>query len=243
VVHGYPSTLDAIAATLTGEDRERLALRFVSCAGETLFPEARRRIEEGFGARLFDIYGTHESNVVAVECAATGRLHVVEEAILVEVLRSDGRPALEGEEGEVVITPLHSYAMPFLRFRLGDLAVRGPTPCPCGAPVATLERVTGRTIELFVLPDDRRIHPYHILMPMLENAPWIRQFRIVQEETREISISVVPTAMPSAESRAAAVRAIEAALGGGVRVEIVMVERIDAAPGKKLNPYVCRVVS
>jgi hypothetical protein len=93
------------------------------------------------------------------------------------------------------------------------------------------------------LPDGRRVHPYHILQPMMANAPWIRQFRVVQEETRRITISVVPVAMPSAEGREQAVRAIESALGGEVRVDFAMVERIEAPPGKKLNPYECRVSS
>jgi phenylacetate-CoA ligase len=159
VVHGYPSTLEAIAAELTAAERDRLSLRFVSCAGETLLPSARRRIEHGFGARLREIYGVHEANLLAAECATSGLLHTIEDAVVLEVLRDDDRAAAEGEEGEVAITPLHSWAMPFLRFRLGDLAVRGPTPCRCGAPVATLERVTGRTIGLFVMPDGRRLHP------------------------------------------------------------------------------------
>jgi phenylacetate-coenzyme A ligase PaaK-like adenylate-forming protein len=131
--------------------------------------------------------------------------------------------------------------MPFLRFRLGDLAVRGPTPCRCGAPVATLERVTGRTIELFVMPDGRRLHPYHVLRPALASAPWIRHFRIVQDEPRRILISVVPFEPPTADTRAAAERAIERALGGEVTIAIELVERIQAPPGRKLNPYECRV--
>ncbi len=78
---------------------------------------------------------------MAWECRHSGDLHTCDDGVLVEVLR-DGRPAEPGERGEVVVTNLHAYAMPFIRYRIGDLATRG-APCGCGAPFSTIGEITG----------------------------------------------------------------------------------------------------
>jgi phenylacetate-coenzyme A ligase PaaK-like adenylate-forming protein len=79
--------------------------------------------------------------------------------MILEVLRDDGRPALPGEEGEVVGTALHSWIAPLIRFRMGDLVTRGAGPCSCGASNSVLTRVQGRVADRFFLPSGRSIHP------------------------------------------------------------------------------------
>jgi phenylacetate-coenzyme A ligase PaaK-like adenylate-forming protein len=70
-------------------------------------------------------------------------MHTCDEAALVEVVH-DGRPAADGEQGDVVATALHSYAMPFIRYRLGDIVTRGEQSCACGLPFATIGTIQGR---------------------------------------------------------------------------------------------------
>jgi phenylacetate-CoA ligase len=76
---------------------------------------------------------------MAWECRHSGDLHTCDDGVLVEVL-VDGRPAEPGERGEVVVTNLHAYAMPFIRYRIGDVATRA-APCRCGAPFATIGEI------------------------------------------------------------------------------------------------------
>lgn len=116
-------------------DRARIRPKLVVVGGETFTDDMRRRVREGFRANVYAAYTSHEFRNIAVDCPATGRYHVCDESVIVELLR-DGRPVQVGEAREVVVTGLHSYAMPFIRYPLGDLAVRGPSPCGCGAPYA-----------------------------------------------------------------------------------------------------------
>ena len=82
----------------------------------------RRHITETFAAPVFNLYASNEFNVIAWECQETGELHTCDDGVIIEVLK-DGRPAAAGERGEVVGTNLHSFAMPLIRFRLGDIII------------------------------------------------------------------------------------------------------------------------
>lgn len=144
VVLGYPSSLRnvSVAAETLGDDFP--PPRMVFASGEMIPPDTRAQIEKGFRAPLYESYAAHEFNLLAWQCPHdTGLLHTCDEGALVEVLEN-GEPVCEGEQGDVVATALHSYAMPFIRYRTGDRAVRGPTPCPCGWPTGTLRSIDGR---------------------------------------------------------------------------------------------------
>ena len=160
VVHAYPSILSAIADEIVRAGTRDLGLRMVTCGGETLDPPGRRKLEDAFRVPIADLYGAHEFNLVAWQCPAGHGFHVCDDNVVVEILGEDGAPVPVGATGEVVVTGLHGYTMPFVRYRLGDLAVRGPDTCPCGAPWSTLSAIQGRTGDILRLPGGRRVHPY-----------------------------------------------------------------------------------
>lgn len=196
----------------------------------------RRTIESGFNTRLFVGYGAHEFGEIASDCGRAEGLHVCGGSVLVELLR-DGQPVAEGEVGEVVVTSLHSYAMPFLRYRLADLARRGPDPCPCGAPFATLSEVQGRTADMFHLPDGRQLHPYMLLPALVDDSPWLRQYQLVQERPDLIRVRVAGLAQATAEQREQLRLRLVEACGGGVQVDLERVDEIRPEPNGKFKLY------
>ena len=170
--------------------------------------------------RVFDFYGCHEANLVAWECPVSGMMHTPDDATIVEVM-CDGRPATEGETGEVVLTSLHHYTMPFVRYRLSDLAVRGPARCPCGSSFGTLARIVGRTFDDFVLRG-RRIQAQQIGKRIVDAAPWIGQYQLEQEREDRVVLRVTPepeNASPDLEPLRAATAD---ALGPGIDLEILL---------------------
>jgi phenylacetate-CoA ligase len=236
VVSGYSGTMAAIADALTDEDRRIVRPRHVVCGAETVPPAVRRRIEQGFRAPLFVGYGAHECGEIASDCGRVECMHVCGGSVLVELLR-DGQPVAEGEVGEVVITSLHSCAMPFLRYRLADLARRGPEPCPCGAPFSTLLEVQGRTAEMFHLPDGRQLHPYVLLVALVDDSPWLRQYQLVQERPDLIRVRVAGLDAATAEQREQLRLRLVEACGGGVRIDLESVDEIRPEPNGKFKPY------
>jgi phenylacetate-CoA ligase len=115
-------------------------------SAQALPENTRKIIENGFNTRVFDKYGSREFSGIAYECSAHRGHHVVEECYIVELL-VDGRPALPGEVGEIVITDLFNRATPMIRYRIGDLAVAfdNAEPCPCGLAHLRIGDIEGRT--------------------------------------------------------------------------------------------------
>ena len=155
---------------------------------------------------------------------------------LVEILQN-GEPVQEGEEGEVVITSLWSYAMPFIRYRQGDTATMGPKQCPCGAPVRTLARIQGRLLDLIPIPGRGSIHPYKVIMPLVQGITWIKRFQFVQVAERHLRLLLVPAASPSNEDLLQVVHAVQRQLGVEIDVTLELVKEIPMLPTGKFYPY------
>jgi phenylacetate-CoA ligase len=230
VLRGFPSTLAWLAGCLTDRDRERIHPRFITTDSEMLTEDMREQISQGFRAPVIDFYDSHEFNMIAWQRPSTGIYQLSEASVISEVLRG-GRPAEPGDEGEFVGTSLHSWAMPFLRFRLGDLVTRGAG--------STLSRVQGRLVDRFLLPDGASIHPYVLVNPLVNQAPWIRQFQLIQEREDTILVKLVPLPgqPPGREAVAAIEKVLAARLGAGVRLETRIVDRIPPEPNGKFRPY------
>ena len=239
VVQGWPTILSEIAPKwreLRMRDAGRRGLRFVLTGGETMTSAARAQITQGFDAPVHDLYGAHETSLVAWQCAATGDYHLSDETICAEVIR-DGRHAAPGESGEMVVTALHSFAMPFIRYKLGDMVVQGSPACTCGSPFSTIRAIQGRTADFLSLPNGRVVHPQDIARDSYRAAHWIKQVQVVQQATDRLELHVVPLREPSAGEVAAIRPAIEGLLGPGVSFDVVTVPSIERRMDSKFTVY------
>ena len=242
IVIGYPSVLALLGARLCREGRERIRPRLVVTGGGVLTADMRRRIEEGFVCPLFDVYGAHEFNILAYECPQHGgAYHVCDTNVILEILK-DGRPAARGETGEVVATGLHTLAMPFIRYRTGDVATRGDAACACGHPFQTISHIQGRTIDYFQLAETRLVHPYTITAPLVkeENA-WICQHQLVQEAENHVVLRIQPFHPPRSQDIERLRRLGQERVGPGARFSVELVKSFVHEPGKKFPPYVRRI--
>lgn len=236
IVTAYPNVLQRLGRTLRKRSASRLRPRFLLTNSEVLTSAARAEMSANWNARVFQFYDCHECNLIAWDCPAGFGLHCNEDVAVVEVLR-DGQPAAVGERGEVAITSLHSYAMPFVRFCLGDVATRGPSPCPCGQPFGTLTAVEGRMVDFFRLPGGRWLHPYRLIENLdADGVEWVRQYRLVQEREDRIVFNFVPTSRASADRLEAFRRYAADAVGPGVEVVVRIVDTLDIGPGGKFRP-------
>jgi phenylacetate-CoA ligase len=221
-----PSILCLTADYLIAQGRRDIRPRILCVGGEVLTPLMRSRLTQAFGVEPVQTYASHEFPLMGWECGVSGELHTCDDGVIVEVMR-DGRPAAAGEEGEVVVTNLHAYAMPFIRYRLADVVTRGSDQCACGQPFSTIRAIQGRMNDYFSLPDGRRMHPYRILERLLpEDDIWIRQYQLLQDRPDRIVMQVVPSRPPTAELQARVARAISPLLGPGIEFQVRIVEAI-----------------
>jgi len=232
------SSAIALLADQWAKEGIRIPLRFVATGGELLTEPLRARIST-LGAPILDLYGANELNLLASRCpAGADTYHVCDDAHRIEVLRPDNTPAAPGESGEVVATSLFSYAMPFIRYRIGDQAVRGPDRCPCGAPFSTLLSIQGRTIDRFHLGNDTWLHPWEIINAIRPHFGWIRQSQIVQSERRQLTLRIVPLQAPAAAEIDLLTSAAIAAIGKRARISIELTRHIAPSPSGKPIPFV-----
>jgi phenylacetate-CoA ligase len=242
VLVGLPGMLNRLTAPDLAGALEPVRPRLLVIGGEVTTPAMRARLGSTFGAPVYETYGSHECPLIAAECPWSGTLHACDDAVLVEVL-ADGRPAEPGERGEVVVTNLHAYAMPFIRYRIGDLATRAPA-CACGSPSTTLGAVQGRMIDYFPLPDGRLLHPYEIVTRLVWGGQaWIRQYQLVQERRDSVVLYVVAETAPTDAQVAEVVRAVRPVLGDRVRFDVRQVTRIPFEATGKLRPSLSLVWS
>jgi len=237
IIWGYPGAIAHVAPLAEGKFTGK-RLRYIACGGEALTSAKRRAIERGFGVRVFDMFAAHECDIMTWECPETGLHHVCDDNLLVEVVK-DGRPA---EAGEVVITVLHAYTMPFIRYRMGDVVVKGPEACPCGQPFPTIRKIEGHVREYFLLPDGRRVHPLEIVLRVItENAPWLNQFQMVQETETCFVLRLAPFRPPTDQELDVIRKLVTARLGRGAMLRVELVDHVPFEASGKFKDCCCLI--
>jgi phenylacetate-CoA ligase len=236
VISGMPGMICRIADHLVAQGDDSIRPRLLIVGGEVLTPVMRRRLGEAFGAAVRETYGSHEFPLLGWECGQTGEFHTCDDGLILEVLH-EGRPAQPGEQGEVVATNLHAYSMPFIRYRLGDVATRGNQSCACGQPFSTIRTVQGRMIDYFPLPDGRMVHPYQILATFIAgNDSWIRQYQLLQEQRDRIILRVLPVQAPEPQVLERLEQSVRPLLGPGVEFRVQMVDSLPLESTGKFRP-------
>jgi phenylacetate-CoA ligase len=209
---------------------------FIISSGETLQDFMRSEIEDTFGCRVFNYYGSAEAGRVAGECRA-GNLHAFEFSCHVEVINPSGEQSLPGEEGRLILTPLHNYAMPLIRYDTADIARVGPPECPCGCPLPTISRIAGRTVEFFVSRDGHLVSGGRIAQ-LMRHCRWAVGFQVLQRDIDQFSIffkRAVDLAVSEANIEAVNDE-IADVMGTDCRVVWEEVEEIPRTPNGK-RPY------
>jgi phenylacetate-CoA ligase len=234
VVTAYPSRLSDVAALLEEADRRVIRPRFLMAGAEVLTRHHRERVTEGFRAPVFDVYSCVEFHVTGWECRGTGEMHTSDDSVIVEVVRDD-QPVSPGEQGEVVGTALHSYAMPLIRYRLGDLVIRGSDGCSCGEPYSTIRQLMGRIAAYVKLPDGRAIHESYLDETVFEQVrSWVAQYQFVQERLNRIALHMVPDSDPPHGRLESLRHSLTSLFGPDMEVEIQLVKAIEPhASGKQ----------
>ena len=193
LIDGYAEAFDFLAQYLRNRpDGLRMRPKAVMTSAQTLPDPSRRLIEEAFGCRVFDKYGSREFSGIAYECEAHVGHHVVGEGFIVEILRG-GEPVAPGEVGEVVITDLNNYCLPFIRYRIGDLAVAMDphASCPCGRGLPLIGAIEGR-VQSIIVGEGQRYVPGTFFAHLLKQYYYaIRLYQVEQDRPGHITFRVV----------------------------------------------------
>lgn len=204
----------------------------VAVTAGPLFEGHRQEMQDVYGAPVYNVYRSTESNWLAGECGEQNGLHIYEDIKRLEVIRPDGAPAAIGEEGETAFTDFENRVFPLVRYRIGDRTARLEGDCACGRPFRRIAAVQGRIVDTLVLPSGR-VLTGDIFDYFEGCADAIRQWQVYQAKDFTIEVTVRPTEAPHAvavaEERAARLRAH---VGGEVHVVLRLVDAIEPVRGK-----------
>ena len=239
-IYGYPSAICEFAALTEqrGLHVRDLRIPVIITTGEMLFPAQRELLEHAFACPVANEYGSTENGVIAFQCRQ-GRMHLMNHNLYIEVLDPVSyAPVAAGEKGVVVVTELHSYAFPFVRYRLGDIVVLSSTTCPCGSALPVVESIEGRVSDMIVALDGTRVSGPIINYTMTQG---VRRFKAIQLSRERMQILIEPASNFDQSELYVIQERWHALLGRGVTVDIQMVESIPPDLSGKLRAFESRI--
>ena len=184
-----PSNLRELLRLCEHKGVEFPDLQQVRCFGETVTPQLRAHVHRVLGVGVSDIYSSQEVGYIALQCPDYEHYHVQSETMYVEILDDKDQPCAPGEIGRVVVTSLHNFAMPLIRYEVGDYAEVGE-PCPCGRGLPVLKQIMGRSRNMVRTPEGKCYWPSFPVDDLLKVAK-VRQFQLQQTSLDTIEVFLV----------------------------------------------------
>jgi len=159
---------------------------------------------------------------------------------VVEILDKDGVPCPPGQMGEIVVTSLHNYAMPLIRYRIGDMGSWLGQECTCGRGSALLREVSGRVVDTFLTKSGKKIDgEYFTHLIYFKN--WVSKFQFVQEDLETIKVRIQKCDEPVARDLQEIEDKVRVVMGDDCKVEFEFVDEIPASSSGKYRYTISRV--
>lgn len=223
-VIGYVAPVLLVARWLNARGRQLRGIDGVLTGAEMLFEPERREIGKAFGAPVTNTYGSREFMLMASECEKHEGLHVNSDHLVLEVVDSDSRN-VSGASGDILVTDLHNYGMPFVRYRNGDRATRSDHPCSCGRALPLLASVDGRILETILTPDGS-IVPGAFFVAVMLGWQQVKQYLFVQTAPDELEVQLVADSPLAAEHMESIRSKVQSRMGERMRVTVRQLKEI-----------------
>jgi phenylacetate-CoA ligase len=238
---GYASAIKLLAKIIKERGIEGISPRLIFTCSELLDPETRNLINSAFKVNLIDAYAAWEGGCMAWECSEHAGYHMNMDQLLMEFVDENGEKVKRGERGKVIITNLQSYAMPIVRYELGDYATPTHEECRCGRGGYLIKGIEGRCDDFIKLSDNRIVAPTTVFS-IMKSIQGISEFQIVQEKEGELLVYIV--GLTNSDARVTSMRIEEEfkkILGGKISVKATVVDRIDREKSGKLRSVISRI--
>jgi len=192
VLDGYSSSLFLLAKEIERSGSTVIKPKIVFGGAELTDNASRDFIEKTLNVPFYDQYATIEFERMAWQCTAKSCYHMDSDAIVMQFVDQNGEEVSEGESGEVICTSLFSYAMPFIRYAVGDIGTLSSGECSCGRQLPLMKIIEGRSDSLLLLPKGRTLSPrtFTIAVNKFSLSRYFEQFRVIQKKTDYFKIQI-----------------------------------------------------
>jgi phenylacetate-CoA ligase len=233
---GYPSSLAGLAQLVLEAGQQNLEMAVAITNAEPVYDYQRRAIAQAFKCPVRETYGMAEIVVAASECSGE-HLHLWPEVGWVEVIENN-QSLSDGVSGNLVCTGLLNADMPLIRYEVGDRGSLNiePKSCSCGRTLPVISRIEGRTNDVLVAPDGRRVYWVN---PVFYGLP-VREAQIIQVRSNQLTVRYVPAPEFTLETERLIIDRLQARMGD---VEVIMdaIDAIPRGPNGKFRAVICEL--
>jgi phenylacetate-CoA ligase len=226
---GYPSALSMFAGYLNENGIRGISPKLIETTAEKVTPAQRELLEDVFGAQVADHYSSWEIYDMAYQCPKGG-LHVMEDRYLEMV--ANGRVVEAGRMGEVAVTSLTQYAMPFIRYMNGDVGIYEEGNCPCGRGMPLLREIVGRNSDLLLKPDGSIVH-WSSFFTVMRYRPEVTQYQMYQPDREHLEVRLVCKGGIDKDVLDDIRKELQLCFGDSMQISIELVDRIEPTPAGK----------
>lgn len=233
VLIAYPSSLYIFAKFLEKYEIDYINFNSIITSAETLYDYQRESIEEIFSCKVFNRYGCREFGPIAHECSNHSGLHINSEHLYLELLgNKDYKDTYGNESSRIIVTDLDNYAMPFIRYEIGDIGKILDYNCDCGRGLP-LMNVEGRTFDVVVGVNGNRLGGTFWTLLLRTYVEGIEQFQVIQKSKDTLNIKIVVNDEFNEEYINHIRSKILEYCGDEMRIKFNLVDCIDKTPAGK----------
>lgn len=238
-IETYPSNLKALLEKSRDEKIKFEGLKEVITLAEHLKPEIRELCQEVWGVPVTDMYSAQELGYVALQCPENNHYHIQSEVVFVEILDEDDNPVQPGEAGRVIVTPLHNFLMPLIRYEVGDYAVLGKQ-CSCGRGLPVLEEIKGRVRNMLQFPNGEKMWPLLVKQQITKQTP-VQQLQVIQHSLDDIELKTVASKKLTKKDKDIIIKDMQRLLQHEFPIRITELDEIERTKNGKFEDFISHI--
>ena len=209
-------------------------------SAEVLTAESRKTIERVFGCPVFNRYGCREFSIVATECEHHDGLHIMAEGLYLEI---DEKTKTDDGSGDILVTDLLNFAMPMIRYRIGDRGKLDSSPCKCGRGLPRIQSIDGRVTDFILGETGQFVSGVFLATYLVAQRPSLGRVQIVQEEAGQALFRLKPTSKSSRqEDFSYVVQTAKEYLGKGAAIDVEVVDEFETTVSGKIQFSISRAL-
>lgn len=240
ILYGYPNAINAFAEFINEKKLRPITVKTVICTAERLTDGQRKLFRDVFSGEVFNLYCTREHGAIGFECREHKGFHLDVGSAYVEII-ANGLPVKVGQVGEIIVTDLLNYGMPFLRYKIGDIGSLAEQACTCGCNLPLMKDFGGRVSDMLFRSDGSMVAGI-MLVDMFLDDPLIANMQIVQKQINEIDIFLETKGAFTENEKKRISYEVKKKLGDKTNLKIKVVEYIPRNPNSgKFQEVICQI--
>lgn len=239
VLKGYPNAMTEFAKYILINQLKPIQVKKIFCTAECLFPYQRKILSDVFGGEVYNLYCTREHGCIGFECEKHNGFHIDTASVFIEIVPFE--KSNSNDTGEIVVTDLLNYGMPFIRYRIGDMGSFSTDPCNCGCALPLLKNFNGRVTDQLYRVDGKTVSGL-MLLDMIMDVPGVKWFQVVQQTLTDFDLFLVADAGYNKEVENKIILEMKGFFSENIRVNIKLVHSIQRNPNSgKFQEVICNI--